>query len=171
MKKVLNKHIKNAGSIFLASAITAMSALSADAATVVDTFTAQIIISDDCDIVSAGDLNFGSEGVLAVDVDATATLSVQCTNTTTYDIGLNAGVGIGGTIATRRMSDAGETVDYQMFSDASRVTNWGETVGTDTVSATGDGSANTHTIYGRVPAQTTPSSGTYQDTVTVTVTF
>ncbi|MCP4071578.1 MAG: spore coat U domain-containing protein [Hyphomicrobiales bacterium] len=171
MKKVLNKHTKNAGSIFLASAITVMSALSVDAATVTDTFTAQIIITDDCSIVSAGDLDFGSAGILAANVDATATLSVQCTNTTPYDIGLDAGVGSGATTAVRRMSAGAETVDYLMFSDAGRITNWGNNVSTDTVTGAGDGSAITHTIYGRVPAQTTPSSGTYQDTVTVTVTY
>jgi spore coat protein U-like protein len=48
---------------------------------------------------------------------------------------------------------------------------WGITIGTDTVSATGNGAAQTHTVYGRVPAQTTPAPATYSDTVTVTVTY
>jgi spore coat protein U-like protein len=39
------------------------------------------------------------------------------------------------------------------------------------VSATGNGADQTFTIYGRVPAQTTPAPGTYTDTVTVTVTY
>ena len=70
----------------IACAIAAMSAISAKAATTTDTFTSQIIITADCDIVSAGNLDFGTAGVLAAAVDATATLSVQCTNTTTYDV-------------------------------------------------------------------------------------
>lgn len=171
MKNLLNKNIKNAGTLVVASVILAVSATSVGAAVTTDTFTAQIVITEDCDIVSAGDLDFGSAGVLAANVDVTSTLSVQCTNSTTYDIGLNAGVGTGASTTTRKMMDGSEFVDYQLFSDSGRAANWGNTVGTDTVSSTGDGSANSHTIYGRVPVQSTPSAGTYFDTVTVTVTF
>jgi spore coat protein U-like protein len=39
------------------------------------------------------------------------------------------------------------------------------------VSGTGNGAGQTITIFGRVPAQTTPAPGTYTDTVTVTVTY
>ena len=168
MKNLLRN---NAGTLIAASVIAAVSATSVGAATTTDTFTAQIVITEDCDIVSAGDLDFGSAGVLASNVDATATLSVQCTNSTTYDIGLNAGLGTGADTTTRRMMDGAEFVDYQLFSDSGRATNWGNSVGTDTVSDTGDGAAQDHTIYGRVPVQSTPSAGTYLDTVTVTVTF
>ena len=83
--------------------------------------------------------------------------------------GLDAGSN--GTVATRKMVNGAAGVNYMMYSDSGRATNWGETVGTDTVSATGNGAAQTHTIYGRVPAQTTPAANTYTDTVTVTVTF
>jgi len=47
----------------------------------------------------------------------------------------------------------------------------GNTVSTDTVAATGNGASQSYTVYGRVPAQTTPAPGTYTDTVTVTVTY
>ncbi|EEF26199.1 conserved hypothetical protein [Ricinus communis] len=40
-----------------------------------------------------------------------------------------------------------------------------------TVAGTGTGNAQLLTIYGRVPPQTTPSSGTYTDTVVVTLTY
>jgi len=69
------------------------------------------------------------------------------------------------------MMDGAEFVNYQMFSDSGRSSNWGDVVGTDTVASTGNGAAQIHTIYGRVPVQSTPSAGTYLDTVTVTVTF
>jgi spore coat protein U-like protein len=48
---------------------------------------------------------------------------------------------------------------------------WGNTVGTDTVAATGSGAAQSYTVYGRITAQTTPAPGTYTDTITVTVTY
>ncbi|WZB69364.1 spore coat protein U domain-containing protein [Achromobacter xylosoxidans] len=35
----------------------------------------------------------------------------------------------------------------------------------------GSGTVQNHTVYGRVPAQTTPRPGSYSDTVTATITF
>jgi spore coat protein U-like protein len=50
-------------------------------------------------------------------------------------------------------------------------TNWGNTVGTDTVAGTGNGSGQVYTVYGQISAQTTPAPGTYNDTITVTITY
>src|SRR5262249_49171464 len=135
------------------------------------TFTVQISITASCTINSASTLNFGTQGVLTANVDQTSTIQVQCTNTTPYNIGLDAGTGSGATVATRKMTSGGATVSYTIYSDSGRTTVWGNTIGTDTVSATGSGAAQSYTAYGRVPAQTTPAPGTYTDTVTVTVTY
>jgi spore coat protein U-like protein len=43
--------------------------------------------------------------------------------------------------------------------------------GIDTVAGTGNGSAQTLSVYGRIAPQTTPAPGAYADTVNVTVTF
>ncbi len=143
-----------------------------EAATTTTTFTVQITIVADCIINSASTLNFGgAQGVLAANVDQTSTISVQCTNTTPYNIGLNAGTGTGATVAVRRMTNAGNTINYSLYTDAARSTVWGNTVGTDTVSATGNGAAQSYTVYGRVPPQTTPAPATDTDTLTVTVTY
>jgi spore coat protein U-like protein len=152
-------------------AAVASAAGAAQAATTTATFQSQITIVATCSIVSTNTLDFGSAGLLSANVDATATFSVQCTNTTPYNIGLNAGTTAGGTTTTRLMTSGAATVSYQMFSDAGRITNWGNTVGTDTVPATGNGSAQSYTLYGRVPVQTTPAPATYTDTVTLTVTY
>ena len=64
-----------------------------------------------------------------------------------------------------------ETVQYQMFQDAGRTSNWGLTADTEDVTGTGDGTVQTHTVYGRVPIQTTPQPGDYDDTVTVSLTY
>ena len=154
-------------------AVAALAAAStAHAATVSDNFTAKIVITNDCVINSVTDLDFGSSGLLNSAVEASATIDLRCTENASYNIGLDAGTTSGGTITTRKMTDGnGNTVDYQMFQDSARTVNWGNTVGTDTKSATGTGTDQTHTIYGRVPAQSTPPAGTYTDTVTVTVTY
>ena len=96
---------------------------------------------------------------------------MQCTDTTPYNIGLDAGTGTGATVTVRKLTSGGATVNYTLYSDTGRTTVWGNTVSTDTVAATGNGASQSYTVYGRVPAQTTPAPGTYTDTVTVTVTY
>jgi spore coat protein U-like protein len=63
------------------------------------------------------------------------------------------------------------TIGYSLFTDTSRSSIWGNTVGSNTVSSNGTGAAQAYTVYGRVSAQTTPAPGTYTDTVTVTLTY
>jgi spore coat protein U-like protein len=143
----------------------------ARATTTTSTFTVQMTITASCVINSASTLNFGSSGVISANVDQTSTVQVQCTNTTPYNIGMNAGTGTGATVAARKMTNGGNTITYSLYSDSGRTTVWGNTVGTDTVSATGNGAAQSYTVYGRVPAQSTPAAATYTDTITVTVTY
>lgn len=134
-------------------------------------FNVQITIDAECQVNSASDLNFGTHGVLDADVPATSAIAVQCTNSTGYDIGLNAGNGVGATMAARRMTGGAQTVTYSLYTDAGHTDVWGDTVGSDTVAATGTGAAQTYTVYGLVPAQTTPAPGDYSDVITVTVTY
>ncbi|MGN8021843.1 Csu type fimbrial protein [Phyllobacterium sp. 22229] len=142
------------------------------AATASGSFTVQITIQASCTVVSTAPLTFAAVGVITANEDASTTLSVQCTNTTPYNIGLNAGLGIGATVASRKMTGpAGALVNYTLYSDSNRTTVWGQTVNTDTVSQVGNGAAQPYTVYGRVPAQNTPAPGAYTDTITVTVTY
>lgn len=141
-----------------------------NAATAVGNFQVQINIQSTCIVVSASDLNFGNAGVLSANIDSTSTISVQCTTTTPYTIGLNQGVN-GGSVTTRQMAGSGGLINYSIFRDAGRVQNWGTTAGTDTVAGVGNGAAQNYTVYGRVPPQTTPAPALYTDTITVTVTY
>jgi spore coat protein U-like protein len=142
-----------------------------NAATATSTFTVQMTVTASCVINRAPTLSFGSQGVITANVDNTSTLQVQCTNTTPYNIGLDAGTGTGATVAARKMTSGGATITYSLYSDSGHSTVWGNTVGTNTVSATGNGASQSFTIYGRVPPQTTPAAATYTDTITVTVTY
>ena len=141
------------------------------AATATTTMAVQLTITATCTINSASTLNFGTQGVLSTNVDQTSTIQVTCTNTTPYNVGLDAGTGSGATVATRKMTSGANTVNYTLYSNSGRTTVWGNTVGTDTVGATGNGSAQSYTVYGRVPTQAAPAPGTYTDTITVTVTY
>jgi spore coat protein U-like protein len=141
------------------------------AATATSTFTVDVTIQAQCLINSASNMSFGTRGVLSANVDQTSTIVVQCTDTTTYDIGLDAGTGAGASVATRKRTGGGATIDYRLYSNAGRTTVWGNTVATDTVAATGNGAAQSYTVYGRIPAQTTPAPAAYSDTITITVTY
>jgi spore coat protein U-like protein len=140
--------------------------------TATSTFQSQITIQASCTILSASTLDFGTQGVLTANIDQTSTIQVQCTDTTPFNIGLDAGTSAGATVTTRKMtSGGGATVSYLLYSDAGHTTNWGNTVSTDTVSSTGTGASQSFTIFGRVPPQTTPAPASYTDTITVTVTY
>jgi spore coat protein U-like protein len=141
------------------------------ATTTTTTFTATITLAATCVINSASTLDFGTAGVLTANVPATSTIQVQCTNTTPYNIGLDAGTGTGATVTVRKLTSGGATVNYSIYTDAGHTTVWGNTVGTDTAASTGTGASQSFTAFGLVPAQTTPAPGVYNDTVTVTVTY
>lgn len=135
-------------------------------------FTVQITIQAACQINSAGNLNFGTNGVIGSDIDATSDVIVQCTASTPFSLGLSAGAGSGATVANRLMtSPAGATISYSLYTTAAHSTVWGNTVGTDRQTGTGTGAPQTFTVYGRVPAQTTPAVGVYTDTVTATLNY
>jgi spore coat protein U-like protein len=141
------------------------------AATATSSFTVSITLAATCTINSASALNFGNQGILSTNVDQTSTIQVTCTNTTPYNIGLDAGTGTGATVTTRKLTSGAATVNYTLYSDSGRTTIWGTTIGTNTVAGTGNGTGQNYTVYGRVPSQTTPAPGTYSDTITVTVTY
>jgi len=143
----------------------------AEAATTTSTMGVRVTIVSSCVIRSAATLNFGSIGVIVSNVDSTSALRVQCTSGTPYNIGLNAGTGLGATVALRKMSHGTSTINYSLYTTSARTTVWGNTVGIDTVGAMGNGASQSYTVYGRVPAQTTPAPAAYTDTITVTVTY
>lgn len=134
------------------------------------TKAASATVSVSC-TVSAATLNFGSYSSLGTAVDAASTVSVTCSSGSAYTVGLSAGNGSGATVAARKMTSGGNTVTYSLYRDSGRSQVWGTATGTDTAGGTGTGSAVNHTVYGRVPVQSTPPAGSYSDTVVVTVTY
>ena len=138
--------------------------------TATTTFNVTATVPTTCTIAT-NNLNFGTAGVLTANTDATTTLQPRCTSGTPYNIGLDKGVN-GGSVTTRQMKAAGPAlINYSLFRDAGRTMNWGQTIGTDTAAGTGTGLAQSVTAYGRIPPQATPSPGTYNDTIVVTLTY
>lgn len=142
----------------------------------------QIEIGAGCQVDSSGSgpssydfgtLDFGQYLGLDGDIDAETSgagngISITCSNLTAYTIAIDNGLNYSG--SSRRLTTAGEYINYSLFQDASRTVVWG-TAG-NALSDTSDGSPTTHTVYGRIPSgQSTPSAGTYSDTVQVTLTW
>ena len=127
--------------------------------------------------VSGSLLNFGNSIdplSASVPLDASSSLTVQCTNTTPYSVALSAGLNAGGAanFASRTMKNGSYSMGYQLYTDVARSTVWGDgTASSSSVAGTGSGSNQTLTIYGRIPALTGAVPGTYTDTVTVTISY
>jgi spore coat protein U-like protein len=120
--------------------------------------------------VAANPLNFGVYSTSQI--DATSTIFVTCTNTTAYNVGLDAGTATGATLTNRSMTGPGGAfLGYKLFRDSARTNNWGNTVGTDTISGTGTGAPQSLTVYGRIPASQYVTPGSYADTIVATVTY
>jgi spore coat protein U-like protein len=100
-------------------------------------------------------------------LNGAGTVSVACSPATSYSVGLSTG---NGSYSQRRLSSGSATLDYNLYTDASRSIVWGDgTSGSSTVG--GNGESVDHTVYGRIPAQQNVTAGNYGDTVIVTVTF
>jgi spore coat protein U-like protein len=139
------------------------------AATATTTFGITATVQATC-LVSATPLALGTyTGAVA---NSTSAVSVTCTNTTPYNVGLSAGLATGATVTTRQMTGpASAVLSYALFSDSSRTVNWGQTIGTDTVTGTGNGAAQAITVYGQATAGQFVAPGSYTDTITATVTY
>ena len=104
-------------------------------------------------------------------VDATGTVTANCITGTAWTIGLGTGTGTGATTSNRKMTSGANTLGYQLFSDSTRTTNWGNAIGTDTLAGTGTGASQNQTVYGRIPTGSVPAAGSYSDTVVATINF
>lgn len=133
-------------------------------------FSANANVQTACKINTATDLSFGSApGLLASNVDQTSSITLTCVANTAWQVGLDNGQHANGTI--RRMILGANFVTYELYRDINRTLRWGNTINTDTQVGSGTGSAQTLTVYGRVPPQTAVPGVGYADKVTVTITF
>ena len=152
----------------------------AQTGTATQNLTVQITITASCTIAAAT-LDFGSTAgttLVSANVDAATTVSVTCTNGSPYSIGMDNGANFSG---TRRMKQGATTnyLGYGLYVDSGRTNAWTTAASSSTCTTTnscflgtGNGSAQSVNIYGRVPSTgTAPPTGTYTDTVTMTITY
>jgi spore coat protein U-like protein len=148
---------------------------SAFAGTATTTMGVSMVVQSSC-TVSATALSFGTQTIIdmsgAQDDTTPGQITVTCTLGEDYSVALDAGGGTGATVAVRKMTNGASTLNYALYTDNTRATVWGDgTLSTQTVGDTGTGDAQTFDVYGQVPQQNNLRVGTYNDTVTVTVTY
>lgn len=130
------------------------------------------VIANVCVISAPTAISFpgftGSQVTVAV-----AAVSSLCTNGYAYSVTADQGqnhanvpVGAGG--VSRAMSNAGSYLGYELYTDAGFLNVWGAM---NALHGTGNGSAQGLMVYGKLPAQPVPPTGTYSDVVVASVVF
>jgi spore coat protein U-like protein len=125
---------------------------------------------------------FGSYNPLAFgNTDTTGSVRVQCGGVAGLLIPFNIAIsaGGGGSYAGRRMSSGGNHLSYNLYTDASYTSIWGDGSGASqivsagvTLDVAGLSPAQIFWVYGRIPGrQLTAVPGSYADTINVTLTY
>ncbi|BCQ33327.1 fimbrial protein [Erwinia rhapontici] len=134
-----------------------------------------IAISKDCTTITAPNVNFSSAPLVSQFNPISQSLNVICTKGSTYSVGMSNGLHAVGT--QRYMtSAAGGQLAYEIYK-GSGTTRWGSSVAADRVPSTAgiastDGLTRTFSYNAQVlSSQATPVAGTYNDTVTVDLSF
>lgn len=136
------------------------------------TFDVIMRVVADCTIAANG-IDFGQTGVITSSITGTSNINVTCTNTTPYNVGLDAGTGVGSSGTTRFMNGTGantDTVGVNLYRTAGSGL-WGNSQGVDTLAGTGNGNAQVLTVYGEIPVQKSPTPDNYKSTITATIYF
>ncbi|WP_436286522.1 Csu type fimbrial protein [Serratia nevei] len=160
----------------------------AHADTVSQSFTLNASIIKGCvlgsgitNVTSFGTLSFGQVSSLSSNINIVSSagagsILIRCNPGLSVSLALNVGNNVTGSIAGGRKllnSATSETLLYQLYQDANYSILWGDGGNggsVQTVSATG--STQEIKIYASLMASSTlPTSGTYNDTVLVTVTY
>jgi spore coat protein U-like protein len=169
----MSKFKRIAASVVAVGLISALGATAASAATATGTLVVSATVLKSC-LIGGGTLAFGNyDPSSSTPASATTTVTLTCTPGTSYNIGMDAGAGTGATVTLRYLSLTTNKLGYKLYQDGGHTTNWGNTVGTDTLAGTTSASSVTNTIniFGEIPVNEAAAVGVYADTVTMTVTY
>jgi spore coat protein U-like protein len=138
-------------------------------------FTVSATISKDCTVTAGPTIDLGSVSADQTNISASNAMTVSCTRTTPYFIGLapsngnTTGAGLmSGTVGNT------DQVPYQLYSNSGLSAIWGNTATESSVgngvAGTGTGLAQNHTVWVKVNSADY-TADTYQDTVTIWVNY
>jgi spore coat protein U-like protein len=165
----MNRISVSVGAVALVSLLFADGVMAQTAST---TFEVSITIENSCTL-TVDNLSFGTVSDLTPAITSSATGAVTCTATAPVAVSFDAGTAGTSTLATRQMASGANTINYNLYRDASHTEILGDgTGGTFTVGLTSTGGDDGFTVYGQtVAAQGAKPPSTYASTITATVTF
>ncbi len=106
-----------------------------------------------------------------INVDSTATITIKCPPKIAFTVDIDTGLYSNG--INRRVFNAGYNayINYDVYKDPPRSAVWGTGAAKNVPGNSGLTGVSLLTVYGRVASVKTLKSGSYRDTLTVTVTF
>lgn len=130
---------------------------------------------------AASSISFGTYNPQSsANVDNAGTITVTCqailaSLLIAYNVQLSAGSS--GSFSQRKMLNGTNTMNYQVYSNGTHTTVWGD--GTASTSYITDGYllqligpvSKTYQVYGRIPGSQNVQAGTYIDTLTILITY
>jgi spore coat protein U-like protein len=132
--------------------------------------------------VTTTNLAFGTYSPLAFgNTDTTGSIKINCGGVVGLLIPFNIAItaGSGGSYAARRMKSGANLLAYNLYTDASYTTIWGDGSSATqlinagvTLDVLGLSPAQNFVVYGRIPGrQLTTVPGSYSDTISITLTY
>jgi spore coat protein U-like protein len=128
-----------------------------------------------CSVSSSG-VSFGTYDILSTAPnDSTGSVVLLC-SPSDKNISVTLSAGSSGTYTARTLKQGSDQLLYNLFRDAARTMVWGDGSGGTSLLLIpnwtgGPNVSQTHTIYGRMPAQQDAAAGTYDDSIVVTINF
>ena len=142
--------------------------------TVTDTFRVTITIQGTCLVISASDIDFGTQLSGPGTYTQNGLIQVQCTKDLPFLLGLDGGTTTGDVSARAMTNGAGVEIPYSLHQTSPTGPNWGNDPATG-YSGTGLGVGPAYnidlTVYAEAVVAGSEPVGTYSDTVTATVTY
>jgi spore coat protein U-like protein len=140
------------------------------AATVASSLTVQANVLGTCAFNSATyNMTFADYAPVLNSPSLTLPLSVTCSNTVPYSLGVTGLVG-----GKRFMANGPDNLEFNIFKDAAYTQVLGNTPLTDTFDAVGTGLAQSYTLYGKIPdnaGNRAVPSGAYTVTLAIDITY
>ena len=164
----------------LSLGLAMLAPLLAQAGTTSSTFTVTATVSPSCQINSTGAIAFGTyDPVVAnktVPAAANGSVAVTCTKTTVANVSLDQGLAPTASSTcvspTRQMKSGTNALGYAIYQDAAFTKPWGCDASNQNSFTSASGvTPQTLVTYGQIAAAQDVPTGSYTDTVTVTVSF
>lgn len=117
--------------------------------------------------VDAQPVSFGAYDSLAMQPsDGVGTVHVTCDTSVDFTVALGTG---NGTVADRILMGGADRLHYNLYTNASRTTVWGD--GNSGADVGASGTSVNLPVYGRIPSLQRVPAGSYADSIVVTVTY